>query len=197
MEGGRVKGTEIYGMARISPKFVRGFSAIRISRGLKTVGRGLEADSGMSLIEVIFGIAIVGIAAVGMAMMFGMGQGMVQGGGDNRAALSIAQQRLEQVRAAGFGPSTLPDPREEASPDGVPINNFGDSDAVPGFRRRTIITGVCPTNFAIAYNAGGCPSSPNVEAKLVTVMVRMMNPATNATDVQTLPVVLSTVLVKK
>jgi type II secretory pathway pseudopilin PulG len=151
----------------------------------------------MSLLEVLFGIAIVGVAAVGMAMMFGMGQGMVQGGGDNRAALSIAQQRLEQVRAAGFGPSALPDPREELAAQGVQINNFGDSDAVPGFRRRTVITGVCPTNFAIAHNAGGCPSSPNLEAKLVTVTVRMMNPATSNTDVQTLPVVLSTILVKK
>jgi type II secretory pathway pseudopilin PulG len=165
--------------------------------GFKIVGRGLAGESGMSLLEVIFGIAIVGVAAVGMAMMFGMGQGMVQGGGDNRAALSIAQQRLEQVRAAGFGPSTLPDPREELAAQGVQIDNFGDSDAVPGFRRRTVITGVCPTNFAIAHNDGGCPSSPNLEAKLVTVTVRMMNPATSNTDVQTLPVVLSTILVKK
>jgi len=192
-----VKRTEIYGMAGVSPKFVRRLSAIRASRGLKIVEGGLGDEAGMSLLEVLFGIAIVGVAAVGMAMMFGMGQGMVQGGGDNRAALSIAQQRLEQVRAAGFGPSALPDPREETSPNGAQINNFGDSNAVPGFRRRTIITGVCPTNFAIGYNDGGCPSSPNVEAKLVTVMVRMMNPATNTTDVQTLPVILSTILVKK
>lgn len=151
----------------------------------------------MSLLEVLFGIAVVAIASVGMAMMFGMGQGMVQGGGDNRAALSIAQQRLEQVRAAGFGPATLPDPREELGADGVQINNLGDSDAVPGFRRRTIITGVCPTNFAIAHNDGACPTSPSLEAKLVRVMVRMKDPGSDNTDVRTLPVILSTVLVKK
>lgn len=150
----------------------------------------------MSLLEVLFGIAVVAIASVGMAMMFGMGQGMVQGGGDNRAALSLAQQRLEQVRAAGFGAATLPDPREELGPDGVQINNFGDPDAVPGFLRRTIIKAVCPSNFALDWPAG-CPSIANVEAKLVTVMVRMKEPGSNNTDVQTLPVVLSTVLVKK
>ena len=192
-----MKGIEVYGIPGASPKFVRPRSAICASRGFKIVGEGLASEAGMSLLEVLFGIAIVGMAAMGMAMMFGMGQGMVQGGGDNRAALSIAQQRLEQVRAAGFGPSTLPDPREELGVQGVQIDNFGDSDAVPGFRRRTIITGVCPTNFAIAYNDGACPTSPNVEAKLVTVMVRMKDPGSSNTDVQTLPVVLSTVLVKK
>jgi prepilin-type N-terminal cleavage/methylation domain-containing protein len=190
-------------MPGASSKFVNRLSAIRASASFKIVGGGLANDAGMSLLEVLFGIAIVGVAAVGMAMMFGMGQSMVQGGGDNRAALSIAQQRLEQVRAAGFGPDglhgqpALPDPREESGAQGVPINNFSDSDAVPGFRRRTIITGVCATNFAIAYNDGDCPTGPNVEAKLVTVMVRMMDPGGTNTDVQTLPVVLSTVLVKK
>jgi type II secretory pathway pseudopilin PulG len=192
-----VKGMEAYGMSGASPKLVRPLSGIRASRGFRSAVEGVTSEAGLSLLEVLFGIAIVGVAAVGMAMMFGMGQGMVQGGGDNRAALSIAEQRLEQVRAAGFGPSALPDPREELDPLGVQINNFGDSDAVPGFRRRTVITGVCPTNFAIAHNDGGCASSPNLEAKLVTVMVRMTNVATNTTDVQTLPVVLSTILVKK
>ena len=120
--------------------------------------------------------------------------------GDDRAALSIAEQRLEQVRAAGFGSPTLPDPREETAADGVQINNQSDADAVPGFRRRTIITGVCPTNFAIAWNDGACPPPLNpgaVEAKLVTVMVRMKEPGSNNTDVQTRPVILSTVLVRR
>jgi len=135
-----------------------------------------------------------------MAMMFGTGQAMVQGGGDDRVALAIAIQRLEQVRAAGFGSPTLPDPREETAADGVPINNVSNSDAVPGFLRRTIITGVCPTNFAIAWNDGGCPQPLNpgmVEAKLVTVMVRLQNPSDTNTNVQTRPVVLSTILVRR
>lgn len=192
-----VRQVEVYGMPGASPKFVRPLPAFRAPKAIKDTGRVLANEAGMSLIEVLIGIAIVAMVAVGIAMMFGMGQGMVQGGGDNRAALSIAQQRLEQVRAAGFGPPTLPDPREELGAQGVQIDNFSDSDAVPGFRRRTVITGVCPTNFAIAYNDGACPSSPNVEAKLVRVMVRMKDPGSNNTDVQTLPVILSTVLVKK
>ena len=187
-------------MPRLSPKFVSRRRAKRIPAVLKLMSRWLPSEAGFSLVEVLIGAAIVAIAGVGMAMMFGRGQAMVQGGGDDRAALSIAEQRLEQVRAAGFGSPTLPDPREETAADGAQINNQSDSDAVPGFRRRTIITGVCPTNFAIAWNDGACPPPLNpgaVEAKLVTVMVRMKEPGSNNTDVQTRPVILSTVLVRR
>src|SRR5882724_7762413 len=100
-----------YGMPRISPKFVRPLPAARTPRPMKVMGRRLSSAAG------------VAIAGVGMAMMFGRGQAMVQGGGDDRAALSIAEQRLEQVRAAGFGSPTLPDPREETAADGMQINN--------------------------------------------------------------------------
>ena len=195
-----MKHEDVYGMPGISPKFVWPLPAFRAPSASKITGRPLPGSAGFSLVEVLIGAAIVAIAGVGMAMMFGRGQAMVQGGGDDRAALSIAEQRLEQVRAAGFGSSTLPDPREETAADGVQINNLSDSDAVPGFRRRTIITGVCPTNFAIAWNDGACPPPLNpgiVEAKLVTVMVRMKEPGSNNTDVQTRPVILSTILVRK
>ena len=187
-------------MSGTSPKFVRPSGFIRILEGgTKTVLR-FRGEAGFSLIEVLIGGLIVAIAGVGMAMMFGRGQAMVQGGGDDRAALALAIQRLEQVRAAGFGSPTLPDPREETAVDGVQINNVSNSDAVPGFRRRTIITGVCPTNFTIAWNDGACPQPLNpgtVEAKLVTVMVRMQEPGSTNTDVQTRPVVLSTILVRR
>ena len=180
-----------------APKFVSPAASFRLPRVIKNATRTLASDAGVSLLEVLFGAAIVAVAAVGMAMMFGTGHGMVHGGGDNRAGLTVAQQRLEQVRAAGFGPQSLPDPREETAVNGVQIDNFSDSDAIPGFRRQTIITGVCPTNFAIAWNNGACPTNTSLEAKLVTVIVRLKEPSSNNTDVQTLPVILSTVLVRK
>ena len=186
-----------YTMSRLSPKLVTSRRSFRASKALKGIARMLSGQAGISLLEVLFGALVFGVAAVGIGMMFGLGQSLVQAGGDDRAALSIAQQRLEQVRAAGFGPSTLPDPREETADDGVPIDNLQAQDDVPGFRRRTIITGVCPTNFAIPYNGGGCPSSPNLEAKLVTVMVRFKGLSGNDTNPRTTPVILTTVLVKK
>ena len=184
-------------MSRVPPKLVTSRLSFRASKALKETVRAFSGQTGISLLEVLFGAAVAGVAAIGIGMMFGLGQSLVQAGGDDRAALSIAQQRLEQVRAAGFGPSTLPDPREETADDGVPIDNLQAQDDVPGFRRRTIITGVCPTNFAIPYNAGGCPSSPNLEAKLVTVMVRFKGMSSNDTNPKTTPVILTTVLVKK
>ena len=190
----------LYRTPGMAPKFAslrRVFCALG---AIKRVLRQPWTEAAFSLVETLICALIVGITVLGVLEMFGKGQAMVQGGGDDRAALSLAEQRLEQVRAAGFGAPTLPDPREETAADGVPIDNASDSNAVPGFRRRTIITGICPTNFAIAWNDGACPLplTPGlVEAKLVTVMVRMNEPDSTNTDRDTRPIVLSTVLVRR
>jgi hypothetical protein len=91
----------------------------------------------------------------------------------------------------------LPDAREETAGTGVQIDNFGDTNAVPGFRRQTIITGVCPTDYSVAWNSGGCPTNTQLLAKLVTVSVRVLDGPTNVTDPVTQPVVIQAVLVKR
>jgi hypothetical protein len=178
-------------MPGLSPNLSRGPAIFRcLGRG-RPVRNGLFGEAGISLLEVLFGAAIVAITAVGVAAMFGTSHSLVQSGGTNRIAIYLAQQRLEQVRAAGFGMPSLPDPREETGAQGVTIDNFGDAPAVADFKRRTVITAVCPTNFTAS-----CPGPP-VEAKLVTVMVRkveILSP--NNTDPQTQPVILQTVIVR-
>jgi len=150
---------------------------------------------GFTLIEALIAAGIVGIAAVGVAMMVGTAQNFVQAEGGNRVAFYVAQQRMEQIRSTGFGSATLPDPREETAATGVQIDNFSDTDAVPGFRRQTLITGVCPTDYSLAWN--NCPTSSVLLAKLVTVSVRVLDGGTTFTDPQTQPVVIQSVLVKR
>jgi prepilin-type N-terminal cleavage/methylation domain-containing protein len=152
---------------------------------------------GFTLVEALIAAFVVGIAAVATAMMFGTAQNFVHAEGDNRVAFYVAQQRMEQIRSTGFGSTTLPDAREETAGIGVQIDNFSDTDAVPGFRRQTLITGVCPTDYSVAWNSGGCPTSGVLLAKLVTVSVRVLDGPTSFTDPVTQPVVIQAVLVKR
>lgn len=123
-------------------------------------------------------------------MMFGTGQTFIQASGTDRTAAQLAQQRIEQVRAAGFGPKLGPDPRAELAMTPIPGN--------PGFERTTIITEVCATNFAILWNNGCAPNeATEAQARLVVVTVRALNGNTTATDPQTTPAVLQTVLVRR
>src|SRR5205809_55886 len=62
-----------------------------------------RGSSGATLIEVLIGGVLVAIAAVGTALMFSSGQAFIASEGDNRVALQIAQERIERVRAGGFG----------------------------------------------------------------------------------------------
>ncbi len=46
---------------------------------------------------------VTGIAATGIALMFATASGWVAAGGDDRVALKLAQQKIEQLRGMSFG----------------------------------------------------------------------------------------------
>jgi type II secretory pathway pseudopilin PulG len=164
----------------------------KIEAAVAGICRVITSTSGFTLLEAIISSAIVAIAGMGVLMMFGTGQTTVEGSGMNRITAQLAQQRIEQVVAGGFGNGGKlpPDPREELGWTPVPGN--------PGFERTTVFTNVCPTNFAIAWNNGGCvPATTYAEAAVVVVTVRALNNNTEAVDPQTTPAVLQAVLVKR
>jgi type II secretory pathway pseudopilin PulG len=71
-------------------------------------------ESGFTILEVIVAAIIVGIAVIGVALMFGAGQAFIHAEGDNRIALWLAQQKIEQLRACGFTKlQALPNPGPE------------------------------------------------------------------------------------
>jgi len=151
-------------------------------------------DRGFTIIEALIAAMFVGIAVIGTGMMYGTAAKFVRAEGDNRVAFYVAQQRMEQIRSTGFGASSLPDVRQETTAGGVQINNDSDANAVPGFLRQTLITGVCPTNYALAWNDGTCPTNTVLLAKLVTVSVRSLDGPSTQTDPQTQPVVIQSVI---
>lgn len=150
----------------------------------------LASTAGFTILEAIVAALVVGMAAMGVLMMFGTGQTYIQSSGTERIAAQLAQQRIEQVRAAGFGPKFPADPREELIMTAVAGN--------PGFERTTVITDVCTTNFAIPWNDGACvPATPEAQARRVVVTVRALNGGGIGTDPQVTTAVLQTVLVRR
>jgi Tfp pilus assembly protein PilV len=110
---------------------------------LQPVRRRLRAvfdERGLSLIEVVVGAVIVGIAAIGVALMFGAGQAYVEAEGDNRIALFLAQQRIEQIRAMGHsGIMAAWTPPQIIIESSIP--NY------PGYRRTTLLGCMNPDDF--------------------------------------------------
>lgn len=152
--------------------------------------RVLASPAGFTILEAIVAALVVGIAGMGVLMLFGTGQTYIQSSGTDRIAAQLAQQRIEQVRASGYGKKFPLDPREELVMTAVPGN--------PGFERTTVVTEVCSTNFAIAWNNGGCaPATTEAQTKLVIVTVRALNGGGTGTDPQTTPAVMQTVLVRR
>jgi prepilin-type N-terminal cleavage/methylation domain-containing protein len=73
---------------------------MRVTPWCPFLNRG--TTSGFTLLEVIIAAAIVGIAAIGVVLMFVFGQTFVHAQADNRVALGLAQEKVEQLRACGF-----------------------------------------------------------------------------------------------
>lgn len=152
--------------------------------------RLLASPAGFTILEAIVAGLVVGIAGMGVLMMFGTGQTYIQSGGTDRIAAQLAQQRIEQVRAAGYGTKFPPDPRQELTMTAVPGN--------PGFERTTIVTDVCSTNYTLPWNNVAClPATTEAQARLVVVTVRALNGTGTGTDPQTTPAVVQTVLVRR
>jgi Tfp pilus assembly protein PilV len=148
--------------------------------------RLLRDTRGVSIIEVLIAALLLGIATAGVTLMFGTGQAFIVGEGNNRVALALARQAVEQVRASGFGPTTGVDPREELT-----FNSTAYGTTHPGYERTITIASVCANNFLPACS----PPTP-IEAKLITVTVRATG-GIQGTDVAASPVVLRSVMVLK
>jgi len=147
----------------------------------------------------VISTVIVGIAAVGLAVMYSTGQAYVQGEGENRIALFLAQQRIEQIRALGFAGAaalitdTTDDTEPPASVVEDPICNGitpCPPSPHPGYIRTTSIVCVAPDNFT---DREDCPTSPTLPNALwMTVTVQ-----TTPTDPKASPITLQAVMVDR
>jgi len=76
-----------------------------VSRGVIPSRRRplLRGQAGLSIVEVLAVLVVIGIAVVGVALMFGRGSAWVSAIGDDRVAAGLAQERIEQIRATPWG----------------------------------------------------------------------------------------------
>ncbi len=89
----------------------------------------LVAEDGIALLEVLFGGVALGIAIVGLALLFSLGQTSVLAEGDDRVALYLAQQRMEQLRTLGY----------DYVLSGTTTEAAGTIPGFPGFSRQTAV----------------------------------------------------------
>jgi hypothetical protein len=73
------------------------------------VRRAVRSHAGIGLVEVLAASLILGIAVIGIALMFGKGSAFVAASGSDRVAAGLAQQRIEQIRASGWAPPCAPE----------------------------------------------------------------------------------------
>lgn len=163
-----------------------------------TVGssRGRSSDSpqaGLALLEVLVTAVVVGVAVTGIALMFSLGNTWVVAKGDDRVALSLAQQKVEQLRSLTFNCIFLGGPAAYATPlpGCTATQNYNEGGATwvgadgttapapssRSFTRLTCVEYVTDTDVASPAYAGGSTGSPCVagaatNVKRITVIVQ-------------------------
>ena len=144
---------------------------------------------------------IVGIAVIGVALMFGKGSAWVLATGADRVAAGLAQQRIEQIRACGWDVATAdpPAPNCPGLPGAPPLmTGLGvlapELDIRAGnnhtFSRTVCIqyVDVDPTTSKglgePAFSPSDCPPGPATSMVRVTVVVSSSQPETSPVTLQ-------------
>ena len=104
----------------------------------------LRSQDGFALLEVLMAGGILSIAFVGLALLFSLGQSSVRVEGDERVALYLVQQRMEQLRTLGY----------DNIPEGSTSEPAGTIPGFPRFGRQTVVAVVPdPDNSGLAQAA--------------------------------------------
>lgn len=139
----------------------------------------LRDQRGISLLEVLICSVIVSIAAVGVALMFGAGQAVIQAEGDNRVALFLAQQKVEQLRTLGHAEleqnrvtdSTTAEPPGIATPECLDANltlSAGPACTAPGYLRSWSVVCMDRGDYSIRRACGGVSRAIRIRVSVET-----------------------------
>jgi type II secretory pathway pseudopilin PulG len=134
------------------------------------------SNAGLGLLEVLVTTLVVGIAAVGIALMYSVGNTNVVAKGDNRVALGLAQQKIEQLRSLTFNCIPVSGPTAAVPSNPLPCTatqNYSEGAAwvtatgvaapAPSDRayaRLTCVQYVDDLNFNSPAYAGGVAGTP-------------------------------------
>jgi len=142
-------------------------------------------QAGIVLLEVLISSVIVGIAVVGVGLMFATGQAYITSEGANRVALFLAQQKIEQLRALSYTgltvtDSTTAEPPATATPED-PVPSY------PGYSRTWSVACVAQTDYTLRVTCSTASA-----AKRIRVTVQ-----TSPFDTRSTPITLQAVLASR
>jgi hypothetical protein len=156
--------------------------ALRISQ--------LAKQTGLSLIEVLVAGLVMGTAIVGMSLMYGTGSSRVTSTGDDRVASGLAQQRIEKIRALGWGCVTTRPPATPPCEIGIPMPEVAVYPAgavnpgVRSFTRDTCIQPVDPDDPE-GLNTPDYTSACLVDPAVLTKQIKMVRITVTVTPIGT------------
>jgi type II secretory pathway pseudopilin PulG len=132
----------------------------------------VRGTAGLGIVEVLAVTVIVGIAVIGVALMFGKGSAWVSATGADRVAAGLAQQRIEQIRTCGWEVATADPPRGWDPLDPPAASPVPNCPAVPAPKGVSPWTGL-----------GVLPPDPRIQAGnnhtfTRTVCIQYVDPAT-------------------
>ena len=149
----------------------------------------LGGQRGAFVLELLIGSIIVGIALVGLGLLFARGQATIVGEGSQRVEQHLAEQQLENYRSAGFPAATCVDPPGPCPGSKTENVTAGESGALT-FTRTTCAYYV--DNNTLLPAGGVAPPSPCL-AGAVTRTLRVtvtVTPPSQQTDSVTLETIL-------
>jgi Tfp pilus assembly protein PilV len=174
-------------MACVAARWRRG-----LARGRVDASASIRGEAGIAFLEVLVTSVVLGIAVLGVSLMLSEGNTWVAAGADDRAALSLARQKIEQLRSVTFACIPLGGPGTKTAMTGCTatqnyneggatwVTATGGSAAAPSgrsFARVTCVEYVTEIDFGSPAYAGGNAASPctagaQTNVKRVTVIVR-------------------------
>jgi len=146
--------------------------------GESSAKKRTTGEDGYALLEVLVGGVVQAIALVGLALMFALGQALVVAQGDDRVALYLAQQKIEEARSLGFSAVAMGSHTDTVT---------AGQTAGQTFTRVTCISYVGDASLG-EPPAGGCAVGAGTSTKRIKVTVTPAQPQAD-------PVTLETVLV--
>lgn len=163
-----------------------------LTRRRPSAHSNVRSETGIAFLEVLVASVVLGIAAVGVSLMLSAGNTWVAAGGDDRAALGLARQKIEQLRSLTFACIPLGGSGTKAAMTGCAatqnynegratwVTATGSSAAAPSsrsFTRLTCVEYVSETDFGSPVYAGSsaatpCTAGAPTNVKRITVIVQ-------------------------
>jgi Tfp pilus assembly protein PilV len=162
-----------------------------MKKSRRVLSRVVRDEAGVTIVEIMVSAFIVGISAVGVALMFSTGQAYVQAEGDNRVSLFLGQQKLEQLRVRGYAalavtdtsaaepPATATETLDLTAGLGTPLPPCSAS-SLACYTRTWSVAGVNQDNYTTRE---ACPGSVCPGAKRIRVTVQTSPVDPKATDI--------------